>query len=428
MSRPSSQQTHYEVLGLSRSCTQEEIKQAYRKIALKHHPDRGKAGNVELFKQAVEAYETLGDATKRRTYDLSINPPPKVSFNAAPSYNSGAFTDSFDFTFQELYNGMPKRRPASASSGFFTDFNFFSFEDPFSFKMPWSRRAASSTFRSSAGSARRPPSGSKQWKAGPSRHFSGSSNVNSSVHESYERSTRAPFTADNDSSPEPQSSAEQSSPEEPRNRKSSPGPSIDPSIIDLTNESGDEAEPEVVHESPKRQRSTADTEGLPRSKRAKFDLHNMSSVPPFTQTSGNFTMEDLSNNMPNVSPRARQYNASKRERKTSKRPRTSSTQGPQSAPIFTGTPTLDQALDHAEKVRDFLLQNLDYSETLFTNVGSSAQKLKSQTEELVMNPKKVGDLIEGTRADIQYVRQWIEKMETQQKVLQSWKSTLDRIS
>lgn len=425
MSRPAgSQQTHYGVLGLSRSCTQEEIKQAYRKIALKHHPDRGKSGNVELFKRAVEAYETLGDATKRRSYDISIAPQPKVSFGTPSMYNSGAFSDLFDFTFQEVYTGMPKRRPASTSSRFFSDFNFFNFGDPFEFKMPWSRRAASSTFRSSNGSARRTPSEPKPWKTGPSRHFAESSNVNASVHESYDRATRIP-TADSDS-PEPQSPTPESSPEIPRKRKTDPGPSVDPSIIDLTHESGDEAEPEVVHESPKRQRSSTDTDSLPRSKRAKFDLHNMGSVPPFSQTNGNFTMGDMATSMPNVSPRARQYNASKREsRRASKRPRTSSSQN---VPMFSGVPTLDQALDHAEKVRDFLFQNLDYSETLFTNVGSSAQKLKSQTGELVMNPKKVQDLIDGTRADIQCMREWIEKMETQQKVLENWKPTLDRIT
>ena len=66
-----SKRDFYEVLGVSRSATPEEIKAAYRKLALKYHPDRN-PGNKEAedkFKEAAEAYEVLSDAEKRKNYD-----------------------------------------------------------------------------------------------------------------------------------------------------------------------------------------------------------------------------------------------------------------------------------------------------------------------------------------------------------------------
>ena len=62
---------YYEVLGVSRSCTEQELKSAYRKQALKYHPDRnpGDRAAEEKFKQASEAYQVLSDADKRAAYD-----------------------------------------------------------------------------------------------------------------------------------------------------------------------------------------------------------------------------------------------------------------------------------------------------------------------------------------------------------------------
>lgn len=61
----------YEILGVSKSATAEEIKKAYRKVAMQFHPDRnpGDASAEEKFKEAAEAYEILSDADKKAKYD-----------------------------------------------------------------------------------------------------------------------------------------------------------------------------------------------------------------------------------------------------------------------------------------------------------------------------------------------------------------------
>ena len=63
---------YYSILGVSRSASVDDIKKAYRQIALKYHPDRnpGDKNAEELFKEAAEAYEVLHDPEKRRLYDL----------------------------------------------------------------------------------------------------------------------------------------------------------------------------------------------------------------------------------------------------------------------------------------------------------------------------------------------------------------------
>lgn len=59
---------YYEILGVSKNATVEEIKKSFRKLAHQHHPDKG-GGNAEKFKEINEAYQTLGNPEKRRQYD-----------------------------------------------------------------------------------------------------------------------------------------------------------------------------------------------------------------------------------------------------------------------------------------------------------------------------------------------------------------------
>ncbi len=73
MSVATTKRDYYEVLGVARTADGEEIKRAYRRLAMKYHPDRhngdGKAEAEAAFKEAAEAYEVLGDEAKRKRYD-----------------------------------------------------------------------------------------------------------------------------------------------------------------------------------------------------------------------------------------------------------------------------------------------------------------------------------------------------------------------
>jgi molecular chaperone DnaJ len=96
-----SRRDYYEVLGLSREATEQEIKSAYRKHAFKHHPDRnpGDKAAEDKFKEAAEAYAVLADADKRRLYDR---------FGHAGL--GGAATGGFDPTvfngFEDILGGL----------------------------------------------------------------------------------------------------------------------------------------------------------------------------------------------------------------------------------------------------------------------------------------------------------------------------------
>lgn len=86
---------HYTTLGVDKSATQAEIKKAYRKLSMQHHPDKG--GDENLFKDIAEAYAILGDEQKRQQYDMA-GQNPFSNFN-----NMGGMDGNFSDLFNQFF-------------------------------------------------------------------------------------------------------------------------------------------------------------------------------------------------------------------------------------------------------------------------------------------------------------------------------------
>ena len=137
---------YYEILGVQRSASQQEIKSAYRKLARKFHPDVNKSPDAqEKFKDINEAYEVLGDENKRKRYDqLGSAWSSGADFNVPPGFegfnfsnfgggqSTGGFSDFFSAIFGDMMSGQMGGRGFNQggfsqgfSSGGFGDFSQF---------------------------------------------------------------------------------------------------------------------------------------------------------------------------------------------------------------------------------------------------------------------------------------------------------------
>src|SRR6202049_3927791 len=98
---------YYEVLGVQRDCTPEQLKVAYRKLAMEFHPDRnnGDKAAEEKFKEVGEAYSVLSDPQKRQRYDAFGH----VADGAQPDFGNFSFDSAFDL-FDMFFGGGGRRR------------------------------------------------------------------------------------------------------------------------------------------------------------------------------------------------------------------------------------------------------------------------------------------------------------------------------
>jgi DnaJ-class molecular chaperone len=105
--------TYYEILGIKKTATQAEIKQSFRRLALRYHPDKNKNSeeSKKKFMQIVEAYEVLSDEISRKTYDNNSYYKPYGSI-AKPQW-----TPSADFDYTYSYKEIKRKYSQSSFGG-----------------------------------------------------------------------------------------------------------------------------------------------------------------------------------------------------------------------------------------------------------------------------------------------------------------------
>ena len=111
---------YYETLGVDKKATPEEIKSAYRKLAMKYHPDRnqGNAEAAEKFKEVNEAHETLSDQQKRAAYDYELEHPGMGGFGGGfGGFGGGGFEDISDIFSSFFGGGFGGGRAAKSAVG-----------------------------------------------------------------------------------------------------------------------------------------------------------------------------------------------------------------------------------------------------------------------------------------------------------------------
>ena len=108
-----SKQDFYQTLGIAKNSTDAEIKKAYRRLAMKHHPDRnpGNKTSEQKFKEGKEAYEVLSDPQKRSTYDQFGHAGMNTQSGMGGGFNPGdSFNDIFGDMFGDIFGSRRGQR------------------------------------------------------------------------------------------------------------------------------------------------------------------------------------------------------------------------------------------------------------------------------------------------------------------------------
>ena len=112
---------YYDTLGVPKNASDEDIKKAYRKLAMKYHPDRNpdSKGSEDKFKEAKEAYEMLSDAQKREAYDRYGHAGVDPNMGGAGGFGgagAGGFADAFGDIFGDIFGGAAGARGARGNT------------------------------------------------------------------------------------------------------------------------------------------------------------------------------------------------------------------------------------------------------------------------------------------------------------------------
>ena len=101
-----SKQDYYDILGVSKSSTKEEIKKAYKKLAIKHHPDKndGNKESEEKFKEIGEAYSVLSDDNKKSRYDQFGHEGLRGASSGGGGFSGFDFGDA-ESIFEQFFGG-----------------------------------------------------------------------------------------------------------------------------------------------------------------------------------------------------------------------------------------------------------------------------------------------------------------------------------